>query len=394
MIVSEVFWPEDFLVNDLAYEWHNQGHHVEVISQYPSYPQGIVYDNYRNMGEMEERWDGIKIHRFPVVEGYREKKRRKFCNYIKFVCQGKKIANRIAKDVDVIFVSQTGPLTVALPALAAGKKYNIPVAIWTQDIWPDVVWTYGIPRLKPIAWWLDRFIRKIYRGCDRIFVSSKNFEDTIFRYSKKNIIYAPNWLRPIEEAESDVRLDIEKFNFTFTGNISRYQNLTNVVLGFGKAQLENCVLNIVGNGSFLDQVKVVVAHHGIKNVVFHDRKPYNTINDILRQSDVLLLPLIPDEGVCKTEPFKIQSYLHAGKPIMGVLIGSGKDIIEVNELGLVARPDDVDDIASVFKEMIAFSQENSNKVSIRASELMKTRFCREKIVNTLTTNLPNHKDDR
>lgn len=394
LIVSEVFWPEDFVVNDLARELWAQGHQVEVLSQYPSYPQGLVYDGYKNEGEMVEDWDGIKIHRFPLVEGYRDSKLKKFANYIKFVRDGKRIACRIAKDFDLIFVSQTGPLTVALPVVAAGKKHNVPVAIWTQDIWPDVVWTYGVPKWKPIVWYLDHIIKKIYRGCDRIFVSSKKFEEIISRYSDKEIVYAPNWMRPTVETKSDLCLADGKFHFTFTGNISRYQNLTNVVLGFGKAGLENCVLDIVGNGSYVDQVKYVVEHQEIKNVVFHGRKPYSTMNDILTQSDVLLLPLIPDEGICKTEPFKIQSYLHAGKPIMGVLIGSGKDIIEENGLGLVARPDDVDDIARVFREMVQYAKDHSADVAARATELMAIRFNKDVIVKTIVDGFPTKKDGR
>lgn len=381
-------------MNDLAKEWQKQGHVVEVITQYPSYPQGIVYDSYKNEGERIEDWEGIKIHRFPVVEGYRESKIKKFANYLKFVHQGKKIAKRIGAGFDVIFVSQTGPLTVALPAVAAGKKHNIPVAIWTQDIWPDVVWTYGVPKLGIIKGYLDRLIKKIYHGCDRIFVSSKRFEDIIKRYSDKDIVYAPNWLRPVQDVESDIVLDKSKLHFTFTGNISRYQNLTKTVLGFEKAALDNCVLNIVGNGSYLDQVKYVVEHHNIKNVVFHGRKPYNTMNDILAKSDVLVLPLINDEGIMKTEPFKIQSYLYAGKPIMGILGGSGKDIIEENGLGLVAMPDNTDDIARVFTEMVSFAKDHADEVRQKASELMASRFCKDKIVKTITDSLPESKDNR
>lgn len=394
LIVSEVFWPEDFLVNDLAKEWQKQGHVVEVITQYPSYPQGVVYDSYRNEGEMDEDWEGIKIHRFPVIEGYRESRVKKFANYLKFVRHGKRIAKRIGAGFDVIFVSQTGPLTVALPAVAAGRKHNKPVAIWTQDIWPDVVWSYGVPKLGIIKWYLDMVIRKIYRGCDRIFVSSKRFEDIIKRYSEKEIIYTPNWLRPAKEEASDIQLEEGKVRFTFTGNISRYQNLTNTVLGFAKAGLDDCVLNIVGNGSYLDQVKYVVEHQQVKNVVFHGRKPYNTMNDILSKSDVLVLPLINDEGIMKTEPFKIQSYLHAGKPIMGILGGSGKDIIEENGLGLVAMPDNTDDIARVFQEISAFAKEHAEEVKLKSKELMATRFCKDKIVKKITECLPTQKDNQ
>ena len=384
LILSEVFWPEDFMVNDLAREWLAMGHRVEVITQYPSYPQSYVFDGYENRGETVEDWDGILIHRFPFIEGYKDSKLRKFANYFSFIRGGKKIAKRIGGNFDAVFVSQTGPLTVALPAVAAGKKYGIPVTIWTLDIWPDVLWNYGVPKWKPVVWFVDRLIKKIYAGCDRICVSSKSFKDTISKYSNKDIVYAPNWLRPVEEVPSALRLDEGKFHFTFTGNISLYQNLANTVLGFGKAGLEDCVLDIVGDGSYMNQLRAVVEENNVTGVVFHGRRPYGEMQDILTQSQVLVLPLIPDEGIMKTEPLKLQSYLHAGRPILGILGGSGKDIIEENGLGVVARPDDVDDIARAFREAVEFYKEHSEEVSARASELMRTRFCKEEIVAMLT----------
>ena len=50
LIVSEVFWPEEFIINDLAREWSKMGYEVEVLTQYPSYPQGHVYSGYNNKG--------------------------------------------------------------------------------------------------------------------------------------------------------------------------------------------------------------------------------------------------------------------------------------------------------------------------------------------------------
>lgn len=394
LIVSEVFYPEDFIINNLAQEWQKMGHEVCVLSQYPSYPQSFVFDGYKNNGNTVENWNGIKIYRFPFIEGYRSSSIRKFANYLSFIRGGRKIAKKIGIDFDVFFVSQSGPLTVALPAIAAGKKFKKPVAIWTFDIWPDVVWTYGVPQNMFTRWFMNRLIGYIYKNCDRIFISSKRFKETICQFTNKELIYAPNWLRPTDEVMSDLRLDKSKFNFTFTGNISRYQNLINTVSGFGKAQLENCVLNIVGDGSYLEQVKYYVEHHDIKNVVFHGRKPYSQMNDILCQSDVLVLPLLPNEGIMKTEPFKIQSYLHAGKPIFGILGGSAKDIIEEYSLGIVSIPDNQDDIARGFRECVEFAKLHADVVAYRAKELMQTRFNKNKIIETITNNLPSTKDFR
>ena len=67
LIVSEVFYPENFIINDFARELHSQGHTIEVLTQYPSYPQSYVYDGYKNEGYSVEEWDGRKIHRYPFV---------------------------------------------------------------------------------------------------------------------------------------------------------------------------------------------------------------------------------------------------------------------------------------------------------------------------------------
>lgn len=375
------------MINDLVREWVRMGHEVEVVTQYPSYPQSYVFEGYENKGFRTEDWEGVKIHRYPFVEGYRDSKWRKFANYFKFVMGGRRVVDSLSGKFDCAFVSQTGPLTVAIPALHAKKKLGLPVNIWTYDIWPDVVWSYGMPKnvvTQPMLEWL---IRKIYSGCDRIFISSKRFAETISRYSEKKCVYTPNWLRPVENVRSELRLPEDKVNFTFTGNVSRYQNLINTIEGFAKAGLENAQLNIVGDGSYLAEVKEAAKRVGGANVVFHGRRPYNEMLDILMQSDVLMLPLMPQEGIEKTEPLKLQSYLQAGKPVYGVLNGAGREIIEKHGLGLCAEPTDIEAIAEGFRRMIPFASEHAPEVSAAAQNLMSTRFNKAYIVDRLTRNL-------
>lgn len=387
LVFSEVFWPEDFMINDLVREWQAMGHTVEVVTQYPSYPASYVFDGYRNEGYRCEDWDGVKIHRFPFIEGYRDSKTKKVRNYYSFVKGGKKVVDDLKGDFDCSFVSQTGPLTVAYPALYMKKKLGVPVNIWTYDIWPDAVYGYGIPQNAVTKAVLDKMIRSIYGGCDRIFVSSKRFAETINRYTDKECVYAPNWLRVAENVESPLRLDGKKSHFTFTGNVSRYQNLINTIEGFVKADMENAQLNIVGDGSYMAEVKAKAEQLGAKNVVFHGRRPYDEMLDLLLQSQVLVLPLMPNEGIEKTEPLKLQSYLQAGKPIFGVLNGSGRDIIEENRLGLCAPPDDIEEIALGFQRMAGFAERCGDEVRRSAKELLSTRFNKNTIVERITKNL-------
>lgn len=387
LVFSEVFWPENFIINDLVREWMNQGHEVEVVTQYPSYPQSHVFEGYENKGYQIEDWEGVKIHRYPFVEGYRDSKLCKVRNYLSFVRGGKKVVDGLTGHYDCAFVSQTGPLTVAFPALYAKKKMGVPVNIWTCDIWPDVVWAYGVPKNAVTNAFLERMIKKIYGGCDRIFIISKKFAEVIVKYTEKDCIYAPNWLRSAENVVSDLRLPVEKVNFTFAGNVSRYQNLINTVEGFAYAGLANAQLNIVGDGSYLAEVKLYAQKIGAKDVVFHGRKPYNEMYDIMTQSQVLVLPLMPHKGVEKTEPSKIPSYLEAGKPIFGVLDGAGREIIEENGLGLCANPADKMAIAEGFQKMMGFAKEHVADVKTATERLLATRFNKQEVVKRITESL-------
>lgn len=379
LIVTEIFHPENGLVNDFALELVRRGYQVEVLTQHPSYPYGKIFDGYTNDYYSMQTWEGITIHRFKTVEGYRESKIRKILKYWTFVRIGKKIARKIGGNYDHVLVYQTGPLTLALPAVALKKKYGTPLTIWTFDIWPDAVYAYGFPKVFPLTSFLNHIIRKVYRNSDNILVSSRKFADVIGPYVPgRKIDYAPNWLISEAKEPATLQLSLDTFHFTFAGNISVSQNLGNVLSGWKRAELQNADLNIVGEGSALDRLKRQVLEQNIPNVRFHGRYPSCQIDDILRQSDVLVLPLISDPGIQKTEPFKLQSYLQAGKPIFGVLDGAAHEIIEENRLGLCASPDNPTDIAQKFAEIRKqVAQDTYRDIDQRAHRLLDTRFNKE-----------------
>lgn len=386
LVVTEVFYPETFLINDLVLQWQRDGYKVDVLTQYPSYPVGKIFSGYTNEFYSVEKWRESTIHRFKLIEGYRESKIKKILNYWIFVRIGSRIAKKIGKDYDHIFVHQTGPLTVALPAIALKKKYGTPLTIWSFDIWPDAVYAYGFPRNFILDTFLKCIINKVYANSDHILVSSKRFREVIHSYvPQKEIEYVPNWLIGSVSVKSKLRLDSENINFTFTGNISVSQNLKNVILGFAMSKIENAVLNIIGDGSSFNSIKELIQKEHISNVFLHGRFPYDEMNDILTQSDILVLPLIADEGIEKTEPLKLQSYLTAQKAILGIVRGSARDIIEEEGLGVCADPTNIADIASKFVQSVEYAQKNAAQIKLSAQRLLDTRFNRKQIIEKINS---------
>lgn len=390
LIVTEVFYPENFHINDFARAMVERGHHLKVMTRQPSYPDGHVFPGYENKKMSFEDWEGIEIHRFDIVDGYRESKVKKIQNYYHYVKRGKEVIPSLLKGVDVILVYQTGPLSVALPAIYAKKIYGIPVVVWTFDIWPDHVYMYGFPRIPPISTLVNSIIRKVYSNADAVLISSKRFADSIHEYfPDKELTYAPNWLVKTEEKGTSLKFDATKINFVFTGNISHAQNIENTIRGFARANLDNAVLNIVGHGTTFEYNKKIAEELGCKNVVFHGRVAYNEIQSILRKNDYLVLPLTPKAGIDKTEPYKIQSYLMSGNPILGIINGSGRDIIEENKLGYCCNPIDVDDIARGFNLMLTLTEDDKANIRASSEKLMETRFCRESIIERVEKKIQN-----
>lgn len=384
LIVTEVFWPENFHINDFALEMNKRGHKIRVMTRQPSYPEGRVYPNYSNDKLSMEKWGNIEIYRFDTIEGYRESKLKKILNYFHYVNRGRKVIKGLLDGIDVILVSQTGPLSVALPAIFAKERTGIPVAVWTFDIWPDHVYMYGFPQIPPISTLVNSIIKKVYSRADAVLISSKHFADSIHQYfPDKALTYAPNWFVMQGDKSTSLKFDKTKVNFVFTGNISHAQNIENTIRGFAKANIENAVLNIVGHGTTFEENKKIAEELGCTNVIFHGRVPYEEIQDVLRQNDYLVLPLTPKAGIDKTEPYKIQSYLMSGKPILGIIKGAGREIIEENRLGYCAEPLNPDDIAHAFKQMLTINEAEKIRIRESSKELMATRYCKDLIVKNV-----------
>ena len=46
MIICQYFYPEQFRINDMAFEWVKRGYKVTVVTGIPNYPEGKFYLGY------------------------------------------------------------------------------------------------------------------------------------------------------------------------------------------------------------------------------------------------------------------------------------------------------------------------------------------------------------
>lgn len=391
LVVCDHFYPEEFIINDLAREWSRNGHNVNVLTQNPAYPLGKIFQGYRNKIFQVTFWDEIKINRVYTVPGFKKSLGKKILNYLCFPVLGTIRILSIVKKTDLIFLYQVGPLTQAIPALVAKLATRKKIAIWTGDLWPDTVYAYGFKKTRILSFVLDNLVRVTYKNCDLIFIPSFGFKKVLNKYlPDRKFIFAPNWCVKQDNVSDDAVLFLSnKVQFTFAGNIGKVQNLNNVISGFEKALKRNSemALNFVGDGSFLPDLKKIAEESNISNIKFWGRQPSNQMYQYFNASDFLIISLDPDPVYDLYIPSKFQTYLNTGKPILCIMSGEVAELVSRYDIGVVARPEDIDDIAEKFLICAAMTGERRTALGNSAIRLLNDEFDRGKIIADMTNEM-------
>jgi glycosyltransferase involved in cell wall biosynthesis len=391
LIVTEVFYPEEFKINDVALAWVAKGYDVDVLTLTPTYPLGTVFSGYKNWFFRRDDFNSIKIFRLRAVSGYKNSRTKKIWKYINFMFFGSIAALIIGRKYDLVFGFNISSLTDMFPAVVISKLYKKPTMFWVQDIWPDSVYAYGFKKTKVLSVFLDAFVKFMHHNIDAIAVSSKGFESKIKPYTKDNIkfLYAPNWADSLDiTVKPVIYSEEEKIQFTFAGNVGKMQNLENIFQAFTNLPDDyqsKSQLNIIGDGSNLANLKMLAKNK--KNIVFYGMQPREKMAQFYIPSDFLIVSLIDEPVFSVTVPAKTQTYIAAKKPILAIINGDVSNIVIDNNLGIYANPSDIEMIANSFQKCIDMSNSEKNTFIKNNEKLLKSTFNKDIVINNLLETL-------
>ena len=379
LILVERFYPEDFLVNDLASEWKRMGHEVEVLTQVPSYPFDKIFDGYENKTfQTTIELNDIPVHRVSTIFGYNTSVKRKILNYLHFGILTTLWAIWNGRKYDKIFVYHTAALTMASAVVPLKWIWRKNITIWTQDLWPDAVWGFGF---KPSRWkaaLLNAFVRFIYGRCDRIIVSCRRYVQRIKELTGRDAEWVPQW-EPVEMLLPE-KTFCGKTVFMFAGNMGVPQNLLNVIEGFIDAGLEDAELWLVGGGVMFEPLKE--KYSKLEQIRFCGRQPRNEMPKWFAQADALIISLT--DKYCLALPGKFQSYIKTGKPILGILNGEARELIDEFKIGHTSGPENITEISAAYDRMHSILNNEEGKMcGERAKDLSQKMFARDTLIKRL-----------
>ncbi len=383
LVVCQHFYPENFRINDICFELAKKGHNVTVLTGLPNYPKGKIFKEYKFFKNRKQIINGVKIIRCPLV-GRGKSLLKMMINYMSFAILGSIKSLFMKKDFDVIYVYQLSPITMTWPAIMVKKITKKPLVIHVLDQWPISITTGGVSKKSLIYKLLTKWSKNAYNKADIITCSSRPFKDYFINELKldknKKFLYLPSYA---EDNYKNIKtINNNKFDLLFAGNIGPAQSVETIIETANTLKNNKSIMfHIVGDGLSLNNCKELSKKYKLKNVKFYGYHNVKEMTKYYELADAFLITMVNNEVVNSTLPAKLQSYMLAGKPILGSISGEVKKIIEEAKCGLCVDSLDYKGLSKIILE--ASISKRINTWSKNAFNYYEKNFKKDKCINTL-----------
>lgn len=384
LVICQYYFPEPFRLPDICETLVQNGHEITVVTGTPNYPMGEIYPGYENGKKVDEILNGVKVHRC-VTSPRKTGSVNRLKNYFSYPRASKKYVKSLPADFDIVFVNQLSPVMMAEAGIWYAKKHHLKSVLYCLDLWPESLCTGGIKNGSLIYKIFKLISKKIYCNVDKILITSRSFKEYLhgmFGIAEKRICYLPQYAEAqfltLPEKEQG-----EVFNLLFAGNIGSAQNVDTIIDAAKLLADKKVMFHIVGDGIELVNLKRQAG--GLQNVIFYGRKPLEDMPKYYEFADAMLVTLTADPIISLTLPGKVQTYMAAGKPIIGAIDGETAIVLNDAQGGFCGPAGD----SKVLADNIMKLMESGKAIKIGKNnrEYYINTFSKEKFVDDFMKHL-------
>jgi len=338
-----------------AREWVKLGHDVTVITCAPNFPEGVLFDGYKNKWYQREVMEGIDVVRVKTYITANEGFVKRILDYISFGVMGG-IAGLFQTRPDVI-VSTSPQFFCACGAWVLSVVRGKPWVFELRDIWPASITAVGAMEKSTIIRVLEKLEMFLYRRADRIVAVTNSFKTELIE-------------RGIDGDKIDVVIngvDLSKYSPVETKSpalADQYGLAGKFVVGYigthGMAHALDKVLDaaallqdnddvrflFAGGGAERASLERLAAERGLSNVVMMPRQPKEAMPAVWSLCDISLISLRDTPLFTKVIPSKIFESMGMGLPmVIACPAGEATGIIAGTSSGVVVEPENPEALA-------------------------------------------------
>ena len=393
LIVTQYIYPENFKSNELAFELSKRGHCIEVLTGIPNYPEGVYYKGYGIFKKRIEHKDDVTFYRcLQTPRGRKASGLGLACNYLSFVFFATLWILFYfvwKKRYDAIITHEPSPITQLIPAIILGKIRRVRVYSWIMDIWPDAMKnSVSEKQYRKIAPVLTRLTEWTYKNSHKILITSKGFEELICRNNNYHdkIIYYPNWSIDLKAIPTNYPIPVlpDGFKIMLAGNLGESQNLDAI----GEAilllkDISDLKWIFIGDGSWKKWLDEFITKNKLNNTVFSlGRFPGEAMATFYKHADAMLITLRSGFiDLDMTVPARMQSYMSAGRPVLGMIGRGVQDLIKEADCGYAVAAGDYVALANVIREKVLPHQKDFKLKGQNGRKYYEREFTLDKCID-------------
>jgi len=363
--LSQLFDPEPtFKGLAFAKALNSRGFEIEVVTGFPNYPGGKIYNGYRISPLRRQTMDAVDVTRVAIFPSHNRSVFKRILCYSSFFMSSLLYLIFVARKSDIVYVYYPS-LTAGLAAIGAKLFRGTPVILDLQDMWPDSLTATGMTRSTVLIRSAGYLSKLLFRRVDHIVVLSPGFRSTLVERGvpeeKVSVIY--NWAAEMPESSDTSPADVfdpnDTFRVLFAGNMGAAQGLTAVLDAAQEVAKHRTgiAFYLMGSGVEVENLKQYCLDNHIGNVRFVPGVPLSEVQGFLKRADCLLVHLRKDPLFAITIPSKTQAYFLSGKPILMAVEGDAAELVVKAKAGLVAEPENPRSIAASVLEMFEMGPE-------------------------------------
>jgi glycosyltransferase involved in cell wall biosynthesis len=382
--------------NEMSKSWSEQGHEITVLAGMVHYNTGKKPKKYKGKFTYKDLmfYKNVDVIRCHVSESYNINFIGRLWAYFSFVFSSIYAGLFKTKgNYDLIIVTSP-PLFVGITGYLLSRINRIPYVFEIRDLWPESAIDTGVLKNKLIikfAFWFEGFI---YKRAKLINVLTPAFRDKLIRIKnvpKEKVILIPNAadFSLAEKILTDSSFDAlnfkkelgleNKFVITYVGAHGVANHLIQLIDAAEKLQNTNIIFQLIGSGMRKEFLQKEVIKRNLSNVIFRESVPKSEVFKYILASDVGTSVLKNVETFKTIYSNKTFDYMSCKKPILLVIDGVSRELVETAKCGVFAEPENPLSIANKSKEMSTLEKSDLNQMGLNGYNYARENFDRVKL---------------
>ncbi|PKN96959.1 MAG: glycosyltransferase WbuB [Chloroflexi bacterium HGW-Chloroflexi-5] len=334
-----------------------QGHHVTIVTSPVSYLTGENSRGKTRWVTRENSEPGITILRAYTYAALHRSFFHRLLSFFSFMFSSFFIGLGV-KQVSMVW-GTTPPIFQGWTAWLLSRLKRVPFMFEVRDLWPAFAIAVGVLKNKTLirmSEWLERFL---YRHADAMVVNSPGFIDHVNQRGAKNLTLVENGVDvsmfDLTENGADFRKTHHlenKFIALYAGAHGISNNL-GVILESAAITRDDPQIAYVFVGDGKEKAKLIEEAKAKKltNLLFLPSIPKIEMNAVLAAADACIAILKPIEMYKTTYPNKVFDYMAAAKPVLLLIDGVIRQVVEEAQCGKFVEPGDPQALADQLKIM-------------------------------------------